>query len=175
MATIVGLRREKITMMTKQLQYIDVVDGQQRITTLILLLKAIAKALDPSKPGDQKLAQELEGTLVKQDKASLLLLQTNHDTSDYFANYLREGSHPPSKSALTMADRELLSAMQECEVFVGSWKDGGKSLEDLVSLLKNRLKFILYEIGDKSLVYLFSRSSIAVALRFRGLTALRAC
>ena len=89
MATIVGLRREKRTIMTKEHQVLEVVDGQQRITTLILLLKAIAKALDRSNPDEERIGRELDETLVKPDKASLLLLQTNHDTSHYFADYLR--------------------------------------------------------------------------------------
>jgi len=50
MATVVGLRREKRTIMTKEHQVTEVVDGQQRITTLVLLLRAIAKAIDRSDP-----------------------------------------------------------------------------------------------------------------------------
>ena len=44
MATIVGLRREKKTIVTDEYQTLHIVDGQQRLTTLILLLKAIAKS-----------------------------------------------------------------------------------------------------------------------------------
>ena len=79
---------------------------------------------------------------MRPDKASLLLLQTNHDASHYFADYLRTGHHPPSDSAQTLADRELLSAMEDCEKFVVDWQGDGNSLEDLVSLLKNRLTLI---------------------------------
>ena len=137
MATIVGLRREKRTIMTKEHQVIEVVDGQQRITTLILLLKAIAKVIDRSDPIGGKIGKELDDTLVKDDKATLLLLQTNHDISHYFADYLRTGNQPPSEAADTLADRELLSAIEECERFVTNWQSAGNSLEDLVSLLKN--------------------------------------
>lgn len=164
MATIVGLRREKRTIMTKEHQVIEVVDGQQRITTVILLFKAIAKALDRSEPGGKRIGQELDETLVKPDEASLLLLQTNHDISDYFANYLRGGNHPPSESADTLADRELLSAIEDCEKFVADWQGDGNSLEDLVSLLKNRLTFVFYEIGDEALVY-----TVFEVLNSRGL------
>lgn len=164
MATIVGLRRDKRTIMTKDHQVIEVVDGQQRITTLVLLLKVIAKALDRSEPSGKKIGQELDETLVKPDKASLLLLQTNHDTSNYFANYLRTGNHPPSESAKTLADHELLSAMEDCEKFVADWQGKGNTLEDLVSLLKNRLTFVFHEIGDEALVY-----TVFEVLNSRGL------
>ena len=164
MATIVGLRREKRTIMTKEHQVIEVVDGQQRITTLILLLKAIAKALDRSDPSGERIGQEIDETLVKPDRASLLLLQTNHDSSHYFADYLRTGNHPSSESAESLADRELLLAIEACEKFVVDWQGDGNSLEDLVSLLKNRLTFVFHEIGDEALVY-----TVFEVLNSRGL------
>jgi hypothetical protein len=164
MATIVGLRREKRTIMTKEHQVTEVVDGQQRITTLVLLLKAIAQAIDRSEPEGKRIGQELDETLVKPDRASLLLLQTNHDSSHYFANYLRTGNHPSSESAESLADRELLLAIEACEKFVIDWQSDGNSLEDLVSLLKNRLTFVFHEIGDEALVY-----TVFEVLNSRGL------
>jgi len=164
MATVVGLRREKRTIMTREHQVIEVVDGQQRITTLVLLLKAIAKILDRSEPTGKRIGEELDETLVKPDKTSLLLLQTNHDISHYFADYLRTGNYPPSDSAVTLADRELLSTVEDCEKFVNDWQGKGNSLEDLVSLLKNRLTFVFHEIGDEALVY-----TVFEVLNSRGL------
>ena len=164
MATVVGLRREKRTIMTKEHQVIELVDGQQRITTLILLLKAIAKNLDPSESEAERIRQDLEETLVKPDKASLLHLQTNHDTSDYFAVYLRKGIYPPSGAAKTLADRELLRAIEACEEFVIEWREGGCSLGDLVSLLNTRPTFVFHEIGDEGLVY-----TVFEVLNSRGL------
>lgn len=164
MATIVGLRREKRTIITDEHQVIEVVDGQQRITTLILLLKAIAKALNRSEAVGDRIGRELDETLVKPDEASLLLLQTNHDTSHYFADYLRTGNHPPSESAKTVADRELLLAIEDCEKFVAQWQTRGTSLAELVSLLKNRLTFVFHEIGDEVIVY-----TVFEVLNSRGL------
>ena len=46
MATVVGLYREKKTIVTDEYSVIEVVDGQQRLTTLVILLKAIEKSLD---------------------------------------------------------------------------------------------------------------------------------
>ncbi|MBL7166916.1 MAG: DUF262 domain-containing protein [Dehalococcoidales bacterium] len=164
MATVVGLRRGKRTILTKEHQVIEVVDGQQRITTLILLFKAIAKAIDRSDPVGGGIGKELDDTLVKDDKATLLLLQTNHDISHYFADYLRTGNHSSSESAETLADRELLSAIEGCERFVADWQGNGNSLEGLVSLLKNRLTFVFHEIGDEALVY-----TVFEVLNSRGL------
>ena len=164
MATVVGLRRDTTSILAKDHHIIEIVDGQQRITTLILLLKAITKTIDSSNPIEETIGQDVSGSLVKNDKATLLLLQTNHDSSHYFADYLRKGTHPSSKTAKTIADRELLSAMEDCENFVAHWQRDGNSIEDLVSLLNNRLTFVFYEIGDESLVY-----TVFEVLNSRGL------
>ena len=164
MSTIVGLRREKQKILITDYQAIEIVDGQQRITTLILILKSIAKALSDQDSEEKKISEKLHNILVKEDKASLLLLQTNHDFSDYFANYIRCGKHPSPDKAKTLADRELLKAMDECEKFVREQKEKGQSLADLVDHITNCLTFVLYEIGDEKLVY-----TVFEVLNSRGL------
>lgn len=165
MATIVGLRREPVTIGTTDHTLVEIVDGQQRITTLILLLQAIANAAGSSdSDNDQAIKNEIASILVKDDKATLLLLQTNHDTSDYFKRYIREGIHPGSDVALTVADQELLRAMEDCERFVDNWLGKGQSLMELVRLLKNRLTFVFHEVGDEKLVY-----TVFEVLNSRGL------
>ena len=164
MATIVGLRRDTRQIITDEYHVVDIVDGQQRITTLILLYKAINKALDRSDPVEDGVASDIHRALVKADDASLLLLQTNHDRKDHFANYLRTGKFPRPTTAKTLADRELLTAMSECEQFVDAWKTKGLSLPGLVGHLKNKLTFILHEISDEALVY-----TVFEVLNSRGL------
>lgn len=163
MATIVGLRREPVTIGTTDHTLVEIVDGQQRITTLILLLQAIANAAGSSED-DQSIKSEIAGILVKDDRATLLLLQTNHDTSDYFKRYIREGIHPGPDVARTIADSEILGAMEDCERFVGNWLGKGRSLMELVHLLKNRLTFVFHEVGDEKLVY-----TVFEVLNSRGL------
>ena len=164
MATLVGLRRDKRNIMAKEYQVVEVVDGQQRLTTLILLLKAIAKALDRQDSIEARIGRDLDEILVKPDETSMLLLQTNHDSSHYFADYLRKGDHLRPTSAKTIADGQLLSAMEECERFVRDWQSRGNPLEKLVSLLNNRLTFIFHEIGSEALVY-----TVFEVLNSRGL------
>ena len=108
-------------------------------------------------------ARELADLLVKPHTDALLLLQTNQDTSAYFAHYLRTGQHPDVDAAKTLSDRELLRAMRQCEEFVESWK-ARESLIELLALLKNQLTFVLHEIEDESAVY-----TIFEVLNSRGL------
>lgn len=163
MATVVGLQRERETIHTDEYTRLDVVDGQQRLTTLILLCKAIEKSLGEADRTEVVLRKELASLLVKNEAGTLLLLQTNHDRSIYFANYLRNGEVPDPGNAKFQADRDLASAIMECERFVDRWRHHNSLLE-LAMLLKNRLTFIFHEIDDESAVY-----TVFEVLNSRGL------
>jgi uncharacterized protein with ParB-like and HNH nuclease domain len=54
MATVVGMRREVKTIVTDQYRLLEIVDGQQRVTTLVVLLKALQKQFDRTKPAEDK-------------------------------------------------------------------------------------------------------------------------
>ena len=150
MATVVTLRRCTKLVGSNEYQITEIVDGQQRLTTLIILLKAIERRLDRSERSQRRMADELTDLLIIPESASLLLLQTNHDTSQFFANYLHTGVRPEPHETKTLADRELVAAMVECEQFVADWQG---SVPELLALLKNRLAFVLYEIEDESAAY----------------------
>ena len=180
MATVVGLYQSKVPIGSTDYERIDIVDGQQRLTTLVILLKVIAEKLalllndadtdliileedsrlghpDDNNTDDEVIQkahlerelQELQGLLVKPDEASLVLLRTNHDRSLYFANFLRDGTSPPTSEAKTLADRELLKAIHECQHFVEKWVNP----MEILRTLKNQLYFIFYQIHNVETVY----------------------
>ena len=66
MATVVCLTRDKRANRRRRVyQAVDVVDGQQRLTTLIILMKAIEKALDNEKDAEGKIRREISELLVE--------------------------------------------------------------------------------------------------------------
>lgn len=154
MATFVGLSRktEKQQIIADQFSVIEIVDGQQRLTKLIILLKAIQKALDVSDKHEKGLSEELGKLLVKDDEHTLLLLQTNHDTSHFFADYIRDGV-VPTVVAATTADQNIVDAIKECEDFVDVWKASGDSLIELIRIIRHRLWAIFHTVDDEGLVY----------------------
>lgn len=154
MATVVCRRLERVKLGTEQMTRLDIVDGQQRLTTLVILLNAIRLALAGEEEEDARRdADSLEVLLVKPHGDNLLLLQTNQDSSHFFSNYMRKGDTPEPAMAETIADRHLLAAIQECGSFVEGWPREERNLLDLLALVKNRLTFILHEIADEKTVY----------------------
>lgn len=142
---------------TDRLRIYDVVDGQQRLTSLVILLKAIEKNL--SKNAQKKHADKIDEILVK-EKKDLILLQTNHDARDTLDAYLRKGDIGDLQGAVTMHQRELMNAFRESEKFVADW---GNPLA-LLDLLKNSIKFVFFVLEDAGAVY-----TVFEVLNSRGL------
>ena len=151
MATVVALARDTQLIGADQFRTVEIVDGQQRITTLVILLKAIEKALISRDVQQKRIKREIAELLIKDDQYSLILLQTNHDSSNVFTNYIRSGDISEAK-ALTAADSNIVNAASECEEFVQKWSDTN-TLIDLVATIRNQLSVIYHEIIDEATVY----------------------
>ena len=160
MATIVCLDRKKTEAIgADEYRTLEIVDGQQRLTTLIILIKAIAKRLNDT----DKLKVELNSLLVKADER-LILLQINHDSNAIFSSYLKKGSLPVLVKIVTQAEMNLFNAFNECENFADEWLKDKKELVSLVKLLRHRLGFVFYTLEEEGIVY-----TIFNALNSRGL------
>jgi len=159
MATIVCHRTaETKDVGAVQYRVYDVVDGQQRLTTLILLLKSIELALPESSEDRSDLAK----TLVKRD-GHLILLQTNNANEFNFNGFIREGIAPSPTEIETHSDRNLASAIRDCKRFVDTWKSSHDILM-LMRLVLHRLGFVVFDTEDSKIVY-----TVFEVLNSRGL------
>ena len=165
MATVVCLEtKTPQTIGADEFQVLKIVDGQQRLTTIIILLKEIFLALDSKDKIENKTRTDLDELLIKRDKR-LIILQINHDSSNIFKNYLREAKDPPSAEGIKIqADLNLANAIKECREFVAQWENDGLSIIALLRLVKNRLGFVLYILDDEAPVY-----TVFEVLNSRGL------
>lgn len=160
MATIVCLEKKKINYGTDELSRMQVVDGQQRLTTLVVLLKAIQLELSNSQNSkEKKEGEKLQKTIVR--GRQLVLLQTNHQSAQMFREYLVSGTIPDPSAQKTIAERDVAMAIKECGAYVQGKK---QELLDLLKALKNRLQFIFYTINDEKVVY-----TVFEVLNSRGL------
>lgn len=158
MATIVCLKtKDKKQVGSNTFFIYDVVDGQQRLTTLVILLKALSLKLTKDSQFDE--AKELDKLLVKDD-GRLIILQNNHDNRLVLRNYLKDGQKPEGDAIKTDADRNLSKAIKDCEKFVNSHPKP----VDLLAIVKNCLYFIFQSLEDKGAVY-----TIFEVLNSRGL------
>ncbi len=124
----------------------DVVDGQQRLTTLIILLKCIELALPE---GVER--EELANILVKRD-GLLILLQTNNVNAHLFNAFIREGKKTDRKDVKLKSDLNLVLAIQECTNFIKTWQQS-RPLTDLMRLILHRLGFVVFDTVDARAVY----------------------
>ncbi len=160
MATIVCLRTKEVKAVgASEYGLYDIVDGQQRLTTIILILKCIELALGPKAAA----SGDLKKVLVKGDE-NLILLQTNNTNEHIFSAFLREGKIPAKSELKTDADRNLAAAIRDCKWFVDDWIDQYGDALGLLRLVQNRLGFVIFDTEDSRIVY-----SVFEVLNSRGL------
>lgn len=158
MATIVCLQTDekRQTEAADILNVFDVVDGQQRLTTLVIILKVLEKYIS-----NNKVSQKISELLIKTVDQRLVLLQTNHSSYKIFEDYIISGVMPDKKKAKDFASKNLIEAFDEIESNIQSFS--GDKVK-LYTLVMNRIDFIFHVLDDESTVY-----TVFEVLNSRGL------
>ena len=138
---------------------VDLVDGQQRITTIILLLKSIY--LIKKDLGD--IDNSIDDLLIKRSatKTSNVLSQGSHSSSTNLFNYIQLGTRC-SGEITTFAQRNLENAIDECYRFIkySDYYDSKpclkrdlKSINTIKDILLDDFQLVYYEVPNEKQVY----------------------
>ena len=137
---------------------VDIVDGQQRLTTTVLLLDGIRNALDSLNHGEQPLplSTGIQSNYIAAIGANgqpLFKLTLNQDTNEFFKSNIlaRQPSPEPESNA---AERRLTDAKKQIKEYIQA-KIEDKPLDeqqawlrDLHRKVTSKLGFTLYEVDD---------------------------
>lgn len=140
--------------MTQHFDVLDIVDGQQRLTTLIIFLSCISARLETLQLADaQETATEMRRAYIKFREIYKLAL--NSGAQQFFQDHVL-GSAPNASPRLP-AERNLLAAKEQFSGYLNARlvstdtdEERLRYLEGLVALLTQRLGFVFFEVEDQA-------------------------
>jgi len=132
----------------KRLEVVDVVDGQQRLTTCSLYLSIILREL--IKCGETEFEQEIPNFLKNGVKSKLRL---NNDTSDFYYDLINTGT--PNTKVKTVHQKRLLEGYNYLQSHITTQVKERKNkandyLQDLFDAIIRKLNFSFYPIEIES-------------------------
>ena len=134
---------------------VDVVDGQQRLTTVVLMLNEVSKALR-AYPNKAKLAQGIRKKYVETKDIGdqpLYKLSLNNDIDHFFKSAILPVTPTPSVPQVA-PERRLREATQQIanylETTAENKADPGEWLQELHDKLTTRLHFNLCEVEEEA-------------------------
>ncbi len=136
---------------------VNIVDGQQRLTTIVLLLDGIRRSLADLSEEGRTLSNGIDGNFIKTkgtDAQPIYKLTLNEDTADFFRESVLSDQPGVGGPRIT-SQKRLEAAKKQIADYISA--NGGPSgdaaeewLRDLYRKVSTQLLFTLYEIGDEA-------------------------
>ena len=136
----------------ERLQLVHVVDGQQRLTTIVLLLDALRRKLESVRPHVAQAIRDRFLWTTDDDDARLYRLRLGDDVQPYWESHILAVTEAPGGASIQSHAR-LAAARDQLR----TWLDdkatalGERSVDALLDLhhkLTGRLRFTVHEVGS---------------------------
>lgn len=136
--------------------HVDIVDGQQRITTIVLLLDGIRRSLAGLSDRAKTLSYGIKKNFISTQDINgqqLFMLSLNADTDHFFKTSVLS-EKPEVEDAEIASERRLAEAKKQVDDYLkGKTEDADTAEEWLRTLhhkLRNQLRFTLYQTEDEA-------------------------
>jgi hypothetical protein len=176
MATIVGCRKTTKRVREGERIDLDLVDGQQRLTTMVILLRALCARLT-SESATKSYAEELELLLLPRGSSGEAVLRTNHDPKRLLAKYIVSGDsdEPKAKKRVKtrkpVEERTILDAIKNVSDFLD---DLQIDVSSITQHLLDNMRFVLQIMGNQADVFRIFETLNSRGLEVSALDKVRA-
>ena len=130
--------------MLDDFDHIDIVDGQQRITTLIIFMKLLIEQLEEHKDKTTKIAMLRDTYIQQYGEYKLRVLQ---DDSEFFKSYILQDNPLPNGGVRTPSQRRLNNAKELLFERINSYLP--ETLQELKDKIE-RTRVLTYSVKDNA-------------------------